>query len=350
MIGQRLIKVAMAVLVITALTGCQVAGPRPSPTVAVTPTGSAVPSDPVSPTPTTVASSVARLPAPIHVRVKLDHPVLQAPYSDSIATAGGAIWIERYLPDPQLLRFDLEAETVTHTIALDYPVLLLPADDGSLWAVGPYGGAPGPDSFIVSRINLATGRLRAVAEVPVSSVAVGLGSIWAASWPAGLERFDPVTGMRLETLDVAADGTQVACGAVWAWTYERGLDRIDPETRDVDHFAGTGPLIEDDRGCWWVDDDEVGLAWPLPSTTRQIDAWTASNLHVEGSTFWKRPEGTMQRWDPATRAGIGPTWVIDTHDQSHYPKIGDDGHVLSAGGRVWLVNGFEVVGFDIPAR
>jgi hypothetical protein len=47
--------------------------------------------------------------------------------------------------------------------------------------------------------------------------------------------------------------------------------------------------------------------------------------------------------------GLGPYWTLEKRDVSPHEKVCDDGLVLSAGGHVWLVNGLEIVGFDIPA-
>jgi hypothetical protein len=177
-------------------------------------------------------------------------------------------------------------------------------------------------------------------------VAVGAGSIWVAG-PQRLERIDLATGETSASWDIDMHRVQFACGAVWAAGYDGGLVRIDPDTGDTERFDGEGPLYSRSDGCWhWVEDG-IERVWPQPATTTTT---TASDVvWFEGSTFWHRLGGSMQRWDPVTGAGVGPTWLLDRQDINSYWKIGDDGLVLSAGGRVWLVNGWEVVGFEIPS-
>jgi hypothetical protein len=326
--------------------GVAACGPTP-PTASPT---SAVPS-PAQPTPPMPSATPQRTPAPtlpVHVRVPFADESLQAPQPDEVAVAGGAIWIERLVgSDFRLLRFDPVTARITASIRLEYGVGLLTADDGSLWAVGPWGYAPGPESLTVSRINLTTGRLKSVADVPVGGVAVGLGSIWVAAHER-LLRLDRATGKQVKRWDLDVDDVEVACGAVWARSlYDAGLIRLDATTGAVDRYAGEGPVYERQGECWRRVEGGLERIWPAPRMTTPAPG--SYTIWFEGSTFWYRTQGSMQRWDPAIGAGFGPTWTIDKQDISPYWKLGDDGVVLSAGGTVWLVNGFEIVGFDIPA-
>lgn len=196
-------------------------------------------------------------------------------------------------------------------------------------------------------INLTTGRLRSVADVPVGGVAVGLESIWVGAHEH-LLRLDQATGKQVKRWDLGVDEVEVGCGAVWGRSlYDTGMIRLDATTGAVDRYAGEGPVYERLGECWrWVEDG-IERVWPQPALTTL--ATGSTSIWFEGSTFWRRPSGSMQRWDPGTGTGVGPIWTIDEQDISSYTKLGDDGVVLSAAGTVWLVNGFEIVGFDIPA-
>jgi hypothetical protein len=266
---------------------------------------------------------------------------------EEAVVAGGAIWIERTGPDSSLVRFDPLTQRVSVTVRLDYVVALQVADDGSLWAVGPYGYAPGPKTFTVSRVDLETGQLRPVADIPSERVAIGLESIWFATATA-LIRLDWRSGVMRESFEIAVDAVDVGCDAVWGWKADGGLIRLDPTTGETQQLDGEGPILARSDACWRPVASGIERVWPMPVMTTTTPG--PSSIWFEGSTFWRRPSGSMQRWDPWTGSGIGPTWTLDERDISPYPKIGDDGLVLSAGGWVWLVNGFEVVGFDIRSN
>jgi hypothetical protein len=344
-----------AVLLSGALAGCQATGSgSPSQSGESTAPGGPDATVPIvtgSVPPSVGPSSADRVDAPVRIRIPLpnvDPYAPQAPFDGELAVAGGAIWVERSLHPPILLRVDPVADRITATIPLDYPVALVVGDDGTLWAIGPYGGAPGPAFYTLSRIDLATGALDPVVRLPTWEVAIGLGSIWAST-EAQLLRIDPATGRTLGTRDVMLGRPQVACGALWGESPvdDMTLKRVDPETGVVARYGGSGPLYELPDGCWrWVHDG-IERIWPLPTTTigpsSQLVRW-------DGSGFWFRPHGSFQRWDPVAGAGVGTTWLLDPSDISPIAKIGDDGVVLAAGGRVWLVNGWELVGFDIASE
>jgi hypothetical protein len=271
-----------------------------------------------------------------------------------VVAVGDTIWIERHVHGLELLRFDAGNTRVTTTVPLEYAVGLIAADDESLWAVGPYGYAPGPSKYTVSRINLETGKLREVADVPIGGVSVGLGSIWTVS-DDGLRQLDRATGEKLARWEIPGDAVQVACGAVWIWQWGRSerLTRLDPTTNDERSIDGSGPVYEIGGECWRIVEDEagekIGVERVLPGPPLLTTSRAAPTLQYDGNAFWRRPYGLIQAWNPRTGDGEGTPYVIDKVDISPYWKLGDDGIVVAAGGRLWLVNGWEIVGFDIPA-
>jgi len=310
----------------------------PSPTVTTSPAPAAtVP----SPTPAEPASDLA----PVRVRVPLPRPEIQAP--NQVAIAGGLIWFD---PSGKTLdAFDPVTARFTTSTPLDYAVGLQVADDGSLWTIGPWGYAPGPDTYTVSLVDLETGRVRDVAETPPSSVAIGLGSIWAVA-RRNVRQLDITTGAVQARWDLNAAKVQIACGAVWILDSDGDLVRLDPASGLTSRFEGHGPVYDAGiTGCWrWVDGG-IERLWPLPVETT-FTAETVSTVMFDGSIFWRRTYGTFQRWDPVTGSVTDQFWRIDAQDISPHWKVGDDGLVLTVVGSVWLVNGFEIVGYDIPVE
>ena len=106
-------------------------------------------------------------------------------------------------------------------------------------------------------------------------------------------------------------------------------------------------MYDVDGQCWRTDDDGLERLWPAPAMTTPSRA--APSLQYDGSDLWRRPYGLIQAFDPGLGAGVGTTFILDKADISPYWKLGENGVVVAAAGRLWLVNGFEIVGFDIPA-
>ena len=340
---------ACSLVLVLAAAGCTPGPPNASPEPSdVAPSG--LPAGSTSPTsPVPVVAN-----APVRVRVPFEKTSDQAPEDSHVVVVGDDIWIERHAHGLELLRFDAKNARVTTTVPLEYAVGLIAAENQSLWAVGPYGYAPGPSKYTVSRINLATAKLHEVTDVPIGGVWVGLGSIWTVT-ERGLRQLDRVTGETLARWDIRGDAVQVACGAVWAWEWgdPGALTRLDPQMNDEGSYEGSGPVYEIGDECWRIlEDDEGGnvgveRVWPGPPI--QTMSRAAPALQYDGNAFWRRPYGLIQAWSPRTGESDGTTYVIDKADISSYWKLGDDGIVVAAAGSLWLINGWEIVGFDIPA-
>ena len=169
---------------------------------------------------------------------------LLAPDPSQIAVVDDAIWVVRYERGVQLLRFDTSTARFETTVELEYGVRLLAADDGSLWAIGPWAYAPGPKAYTVSRINQQSGRVRDVMDVPIGGITIGFGSIWAGGG-SGLKRIDPGTTKTTGRWAIGADEIQVGCDAVWRWSRgtDEALNSTRPGQRRRDDVRGRGACV-----------------------------------------------------------------------------------------------------------
>ena len=347
--GLPLLEAATVLAAGALLAACQLTvttppslGPSPSPAAAVS---TASPSASV-PSPSARPSLPIERPAPVLARIPLPGGEDQAPFEGEFAVAGGAIWIERP-SSGVLLRVDATTERLSATIPLPYAVALIVGADGSLWDIGPYGGAPDPDHFTLSRIDLASGARTSVVNPPSAAVAVGLGSIWVASLD-GLDRLDMTGGHARRVADEEWGTLQVACGQVWGWQdlgFGPVLHVYDPRRGSVFAYAGGGPIYERNGECWTFTPDGFMRIWPSG------DGPYGQPWHVQsaGSTFWRSPVAFLEQWNPMTGAYSGERWILDAQDVRVTSKNGLDGKLVVLDGDLWLVNAYEVVRFDLPS-
>ena len=285
-------------------------------------------------------------PASVLARIALPGNENQAPFEGEFAVAGGAIWIER--PESgALLRVDAATEQITATIRLPYPIALIVGDDGSLWDVGPYGGAPGPEHFTLSRIDLKTGIRTAVVDLHSAQIAVGLGAIWVSAVD-GLDRLDLSGGPVRRVVEEEVGDLEVACGLVWG-TQDLGLGPVlhvfDPATGSVFAYAAGGPIYEQSGECWYFADAGWSRIWPSGAGPFGRPA----HVQYDGTSFWRSPVAFLERWDPMTGKFAGERWVLDAQDTVVTSKNGLDGKLIALDGDLWLINAYEVVRLDIAA-
>jgi hypothetical protein len=153
-----------AILLLTACTANSSPTATISAEVSPSATSTAVPTPPYQ-----TAAVVARVPFP--------HPDSQAPSIFRVAVTDGALWVADARGE-YLVRIDLESNQVTSTVPTD--TASLAAGDGRLWSIGPLSGAGGPPPSTISlgRVDLVSGTVEVVAQVPRGAVAVGLGAVW----------------------------------------------------------------------------------------------------------------------------------------------------------------------------
>jgi hypothetical protein len=345
-----------AVLVIAVGTGLLLAN-RP-PTVGPGPSGSSVPSTTpaASPTPAT-----GPIPAQVIARIPLPNPQPQTPDTGAFVATSDAIWIVDAARESTLTQIGLATNSVISDVPIDPAILLV--EDGRLWMVSPVGGAPGPASYDLSRIDLSTGEPQVVTQIPASSsVAAGLGGVWVAD--SDLRLLDPDTGEVIRTLPVEGEHRiSVACGSLWAWGMPTGpqdlnwsLTRIDPATGaavidQIELPDGVQiDLTEIDGLCWTYAGRQLYGVSPTDGLVVTTDVPGTGTLQIAGASVWRTTtDGIVQAIDPHTGLVLGPGWQLPAEDLHKDPKGMPDWRLLSAGGSLWLLSGDQVVRYDIPA-
>ena len=190
--------------------------------------------------------------------------------------------------------------TPMETFATDFPQDLVIAFD-SVWTANEFVDT-------VTRIDPGTGDVTEISVDPglgPQSLEAAGGAIWTRGG-GGINRIDPETNAVTAYIDSGGNGGLVfAFGSLWS-THETAVDRIDPQTGTI---VDTFEASKDDG--------------------RATDAGCGVTAAV--GSIWLSCDETLDRLDPATGD------VIAT--------IRHPGHVVAAGGAVWLMettNPFQV--------
>ena len=176
---------------------------------------------------------------------------------------------------------------------------------GSLWASSPIG--------VVSRIDLATGRIVAQIEVGngASGIAAGAGSVWVANSIDGtVMRIDP-SNIVTAIIPVGHGPTGVAVGAGGVWVtnlFDGTVVRIDPVTNTVGApvQVGEGPfgIAATPKAVWVANSGSGSVARVDPATNRIRTIQTGARpigIVVAGNSVWV----TVQRGPvPVATGGI----------------------------------------------
>lgn len=335
------------VVVALALAACST---NPSPS-AISTANSTVPSATASatvvPTPgIPEAVAIARIPLP--------QPAPQTALEHQTAVTNDAIWVQG-ASGRQLARIDLAMNQVTATVSIEPSALGF--GDGQLWSFSPVDVAPEPPAITLSRIDLTTGAVSEVAQIPsASGFAVGLGAVWVIAL-TDLVKIDSTTGRKLATWPTLASEVFAGCDAVWTFGHSESgsfMAQVDAAS-GPGGVVGTLPETLQLRPRMFGSGDSCGLVDDYgihPFVGGELaDSSPACCLKpaVVGNTLWLSAEdGVISRVDPATGA-IVEEWAIPPQDLFLDPKGHPDWRLLSAGGDLWLLTGAELVRFDIPA-
>jgi ABC-type branched-subunit amino acid transport system substrate-binding protein len=190
-------------------------------------------------------TATARLPGNEGV-----YPVAGTP---RLAVGEGAVWAVN--PDGSVSRMDPKSGRVVATIETKNLAWTIAAGDGGVW----YLGLDGPTGVteIDTRRN-QQGRTIPVGASGLMGVAVGGGSVWAASDQDGVVwRIVPERPPITRTIDIGRGVTFVSFGedAVWTGNYVDGtVARIDPRTNNVTAKASVGApqALAAGAGSAWV--------------------------------------------------------------------------------------------------
>lgn len=334
---------ATALVVIAVVAGTlllnrppEVVGPQPTVSLAQTPQPSVPPRD-----------------AEVTARIALPHPDPQTAFEEQVAVTDGAIWTAGF-SGTNLIQISASTNQVVSDVPID-PAQLA-AGDGQLWTLTPWGEIPGPATMQLSRVDLATGKPQAVAEVSVANrMAVGLGGIWLAN--GELRLLDGTSGHLVRSLPVSPVRLSTACNALWAWGLGEEpswmLDRLDPETGKVlDHYVfpeGISPELTEVDGMCWTHNQSTLYGVRAGQAARVIASQVSGTLQIAGDSVWSIAGSVIQRVDPRSGTAMGQAWRLPADDlRIVNAKIGPDWRLLSAGGSLWLLRGDAIIRYAIP--
>jgi streptogramin lyase len=176
---------------------------------------------------------------------------------DAIIVADGLVWVSTY--NGVLLRIQPKTNQVIGTaLPVGYGGWGMTVDAGALWVTSYYGNPT------TTRIDLATGTARVLPSSVTDVETAGAGSLWTSY----MQRIDPATEKVIASANVAALQVVFWRGSVWALTLRRSLEflRIDPATdritgrsvavgRPIPRGQGTEPssLATGPTGLWVLD-------------------------------------------------------------------------------------------------
>ncbi len=248
-----------------------------------------------------------------------------------VAFGAGSAWISYSNYDrPResgVLRVDLETNQIVRKIPTEKPPWEIAFGEGSVWFTSELSG-------VVSRLDPATNEVAQEIETGKSElggVAVGGGSVWAASYglsgasaipdesyetntlpepnpEARLLRLDPERGevvaevpVEETALEGGASDAAVGEGAVWATSFNAKLLRIDPGTNAVTARDDIGDYsfdVEVGEGHVWAESEvnvnggggyAIRLSRLNPETgavSGYLDRKNMSGLAVGGGAVW----------------------------------------------------------------
>lgn len=229
-------------------------------------------------------------------------------------------------------------------LAVAAPVVAIAGVAVILALVGGEGrsvAVPAVQSNVVAALELQGGLgVQAPIADPAGGVAAGRGAVWASDPGAGtVERIDPTTGDRVQSIRVGRDPTGLAIGAGAVWVANSGdgtVSRIDPQTyatRTIRVGNGPGPIAFGDGKVWvanvadgtlqGINPVSLGLSAPAPS------AVGVSAIVADGNGLWASVpgEGEVIEFDPRTGKQVT---AVD---------VGNGPTQLTLGGRsTWVTN------------
>jgi YVTN family beta-propeller protein len=246
-------------------------------------------------------------------------PVGPAP--TRLALAGNSLWVAN-AEGRTLSRIDAEKRIALREIPIPESPVGVAADATGAWVVYPESR-----QSLAARAAFVDGRFNDVTRTVVlnrayqgaDAVAVGAGGAWFAD-QGFVSRVDPATGKirALIPVGIAATAVTVGGGAVWA-IGALGIARIDPSSNKV---VATIPIGQNVNA--------PGGPGPVELAVGEGSVWVANRLLGRNGFLPSGKRGSVSRIDPATNA------VVATIRVGHEPS-----GIAVGGGAVWVVNGTD---------
>ena len=207
------------------------------------------------------------------------------------------------------------------------------------------------------RLDLASGKVTMTLS---QTYLVGAASdgIWVASGDK-LARLDPSTGAVLSTTPWLGKGEpRAGCDSLWSFSSgSEGatLAEIDVTTgtalgqSTLDPGVTFGPAIVGGQ-CWMMTGSGgastggTTLVWLKPDGSAAVFPYPTSSIVILDGEFWRyASDRTIRRFDARTGIGYGVPYLLPSRPLDNDPKW-----IFAAAGTVWLVDGKELTGLDIP--
>ncbi len=235
----------------------------------------------------------------------------------AVAIGHGSIWVAN-ADDGTVSRIDADRREVIRTIGIGAPAIDLAVGTDAVWVANGSDGTvsridPGAE-VVVETIDLR-GSNQLVWN-PAYAVDVDDDSVWIATGPHHVHRFDPRTHEPSAVIDVGRVPVDVAVGAEAVWvvtTGERAL-RIEPHTNAASTVVPIGwPPVAVTAGnhAVWVS-DERGQVWRINPDTATVTQTTPLHGGLMGlcatdeAVFaTNNAEGTVVRIDPQDGRVVG---------------------------------------------
>jgi DNA-binding SARP family transcriptional activator/ABC-type transport system substrate-binding protein len=234
-----------------------------------------------------------------------------------------------------VVRVALSSRQVEQTVDLNGSPSTLAVGGGSVWAASVPGDT-------VYRIDQATERVTDHIPLPrdarVEALAYGFGRLWVGDWNQELLAYDPATDRPVQRfqIDVHPSALAAGAGAVWIADYDHGLvEELDPRSGDdlgtIPVGAGPVAIAVGDGSVWVASSVDNTVSKISPASGTADAAIPVPNdpvaLAVNGRSVSVASEyaSSVSRIDPRRNAVVQTT------------AIGGGPTALAAvGGRIWV--------------
>jgi YVTN family beta-propeller protein len=210
----------------------------------------------------------------------------------------GAVWVGN-LEDRTLSKIDPATRRVVQNPALGTTPTGVAAGEGAVWVANGLLGS-------VSRLDPSVGAVVKTIDVTfrssAGSVAIGLGSVWAAFGGGEVGKIDPRSNNVVATGVVGSSPSSVAVGEGWVWVANAGdntVSQVNPRTTS----AVAAPTVGRRPQSVTVGDGAVWVANESDGTVSRIDAASRSSTTIP---VGRAPTGIA--------FGAGAVWVANSGD------------------------------------